>query len=330
MAGMDSTWGSDYFHRNEIFSSMMKETFEDELFAMNFVYMLSDFGSEGSNYKINTIGSMEVAEMQEGVPLQSNNPDAGQYIFNIDQFIGSKSEFTRTFLEEDFQANEVLAQVPGKMNRALNEYIESAIYRLQREQTANDANAINGRMHRLVASGDGTSAPTNALTVQDFAYAKLALDKAKAPQTNRIAIVSPETEFVLNTNINITDISNNPRWEGIIETGLVTSGYRFIRNIYGFDVYTSDYLDVTTADEAALTTYGGGVVADSTGMIANQFFVAGGTDGPFMGAWGRSPAINSWEDPAIETEYHQLSAKFGFGLYRPESLVTILSNNSIA
>ena len=321
MAGIDSSWGSDYFHRNEIFSSMMKETFEDELFAMNFVSMLNDFGSEGSNYKINSIGQMEVSPMHEGVPLQSNNPDAGQYIFNIDEFVGSKSEFTRTFFEEDFQANQVLSAVPQKMNRALNEYLESAIFRLHREQAAGD-NTIHGGKHRFVASGtDGV------LALEDFAYANYALKKANAPMTNRIAIVGPETEFHLNTLSTLVDVSNNAKWEGVIEQGLV-SGNRFVKNIYGWDIYVSNYIDTTTANDSAVTTYAGATVANS-GMKANQFFIAGGMDSPFLGAWGRSPSIDSWEDKAIETEYHQLSAKFGFGLYRPESLLTVLSKADI-
>lgn len=329
MAGIDSSWGKDYFHRNEIFSSMMKDTFEDELFAMNFVQMLNDFGSEGSNYKINSVGQMEVYPMKEGVALPSTNPDAGQYIFNIDEFVGSKYEVTRSALEEDLMINQVLSQIPTKMNRALNEYLESAIFKLHREQKQNDANAINGGLHRFVASGNGTDAPLGSLTVKDFAYANLALNLCSAPDTNRIAIVTPETAFNLETVTNITNISNNAKYEGLIESGMV-AGNRFIRNIFGWDVYVSNYLDETTAEEAALTDYNGGAAPMNTlGMKANQFFVAGGTDTPFMGAWGRNPSVDSWEDKSIETEYHQLSAKFGFGLYRTETLLTILSSTNI-
>jgi len=50
---------------------------------------------------------------------------------------------------------------------------------------------------------------------------------------------------------------------------------------------------------------------------------------PFIGAWRRSPSIKSWRDEDIETEYHQLSARFGLNLYRPESLVTIASSTTL-
>ena len=257
--------------------------------------------------------------------------DTGQFTFNIDEFKGLKTAFTDHFFETDFLAPQVLQRTPDEMARAMDVYLETKIMELANEQTSDDLNTINGAYHRLVGSGDGTTLPTNALTPEDFAYAKYSLKKANVPMTGLIAVVSPETEFHLSTLSNITDISYNPRWEGIIETGLLDmTGIRFIRNIYGFDIYVSEYLDTTAADEANLTTYDGTAVGDSSGYAQNMFFsVADDMVKPFVGAWGRTPQIKSWRDEDIETEFHQLTASFGLGLYRPESLVTILSPASI-
>jgi hypothetical protein len=217
------------------------------------------------------------------------------------------------------------------MKRALDEYMETKILELANEQTLDSDNLINNAMHRFVGGGDGTSFPTNALVIEDFAYAKLALKKAAVPMSGLIAVVSPETEYNLNLTANIVDISNNPMWDGIVTTGMGdATGMRFIRNIYGFDVYVSDYLATNAANEAALTERDGTAVADTAGMVSNIFMSIANDDvKPFIGAMGRTPQMKSWRDEDIETEYHQLTNSFGLGLIRPESMVTVLSSTAV-
>lgn len=330
MAGIDSTWGSTHLQRNEIFSAQMKEMLRDELVAQQYVRFLTDIPSDSirTELKINSIGSLQVDDWAESVSLPNRRMDTGQFTFNIDEFKGLKVAFTDHFFETSFQANEVLSQTPFEMKRAHDEYVETAIMKLGNDQTNNDANLINTAKHRFVGGGDGTSLPTNALTLEDFSYAKFALQKANVPMTGLVCVVGPEQEHIINTLTNIVNVSNNPMWEGLITTGMMDStGMRFIKNIYGFDVYVSNYLDKTTADEAALTTYDDTAVADTTGYQTNMFFsMASDMTKPFVGAWGRNPRMVSWRDEDIETEYHQLTSSFGFGLYRPESLVSVLTN----
>lgn len=332
--GMDSTWGSTHLQRQEIFSTQVKEMFEDQKFARQFVRWINDIpmDSIATTLKISSVGNLTMDQAAESKSLPSRRMDTGQFQFNIDEFPGLKVEFTRTFMEEDFLASQVMAMTPKKMMDAMDAYLETKIFQLHQSQTNNNANSIYGASHRLVASGNGTNEPTNALTVEDFAYAKYALREARAPLTNLIAVVPASTAFQLDLTANITDISYNPRWQGMIETGmLMPTGVQFLRNIYGFDVYVSDFLDATIADEAALTTYDGTAVADTTGYKAALFMSLGQGDAqPFVGAWGRTPRVESWEDTDLETEYHKLTAKFGLGLYRPESLITMLTYDAIA
>ena len=331
---IDSSWGSTHLKRNEIFSAQMKEMFDDQLMAQSWVNWISEIpmDSIGTELKINSIGDLTVDQASESKPLPVRRMDTGQYKFVIDEFVGNKVAFTDTFFEESFQANQVLSKTPVKMKEAFDRYLETAIFQIPREQTQDDANVINTAAHRFVGSGNGTDYPVNSLSLADFSYAKLALKKANAPMSNLIAVVSPEIEHNLNITSNIVDVSNNPRWEGIIETGMLdTTGIRFIRNIYGWDIYVSEFLDQTTANEANLTTYDGTAVADTTGFTSSVFMTVADSDSsPFMGAWGRTPSIKSWRDEDIETEFHQLTSKFGLGLYRPESLVTILTSNDVA
>ena len=333
MPAMDSVWGATHLKRNEVFNDQLKEMFEEELMAQAMVRFINNFG-DGDNWKVSSIGELPIDQVSEGVSLPERRPDTGQFVMNINEFVGVKVPFTDKFLEDDFLAPAAISALPRKMKRAFDEYFESQVLKIHRVQTNNDPNVINTAQHRLVASGDATSTiaePDDTLTLEDFAYARHALQKAKAPLTNLVAIVDPSFEFNTNLTSTIVDISFNPRWEGIIETGIgMPDGVRFLRNIYGFDVFVSDYLDELETAEAALTIYNGSAPAGAgggqVGYKANQFMTLADDDSkPYIGAWRRAPRIDSWRDYDVETEYHQLTARFGLNLWRPESLVTIMS-----
>jgi len=330
MAGIDTTWGSTHLQRNEIFSAQMKDMLRDELIAAQFVRTLSDIPSDSirTELKINSIGTLEVSDWNESVSLPGQRMDTGQFTFNINEFKGVKVPFTDHFFETSFQANEVLSQTPVEMKRAHDEYYETAVMKLANDQTNNASNLINGAKHRFVGGGNGTDLPLNALTLEDFSYARYSLQKANVPMAGMVCVVGPEQEHIINTLTNIVNVSNNPMWEGIITSGIGDmTGTRFLRNIYGFDIYVSNRLANTSADEAALTTYDDSSVIDTTGYQANMFFsMASDMTKPFVGAVGRAPRMVSWRDEDIETEYHQLTTSFGLGLYRPEALITVLTN----
>jgi hypothetical protein len=255
--------------------------------------------------------------------LPDRRPDSGQFVFNINEFVGVKVPFTDVFLEDDFMAPQVLSTLPDRMTRAFEEYVESRIGRLQREQTNDDPNTINGERHRYTANG-----AARQITLNDIAYARHALQKANVPMEGLVAIVDPSFEFNINVGSTVTT-TDNPMWQGIIESGMGT-GLRFIRNIYGFDIYTSNYLDTEDAAEAALTDYLGNTTATVAGDVCNMFFsAAGGVDLPFIGAWRRRPTIKSWRNEDKETEYHQMSARFGLKLFRPENLVVCVSSTTL-
>jgi hypothetical protein len=330
MAGIDSTWGSTHLQRSEIFAAQMKDLLRDELIASQFVRTLTDIPSDSiaTELKINSIGSLSVSDWKESVSMPAQRMDTGQFKFRISEFIGNKVEFTDHFFETSFQANEVLAATPVEMKRALDEYRETKIFELANDQTNNTANLINGAKHRFVGGGDGTALPLNALTLEDFSYARYVLQKANVPMSGLVCVVGPEQEHIINTLTNIVNVSNNPMWEGIVTTGMGDmTGTRFLKNIYGFDIYVSNRLSTTATDEAALTTYNDTAVASTAGYQSNMFFsMASDMSKPFIGATGRPLRMKSWRDEDIETEYHYATESFGFGLYRPESLVVTLTN----
>ncbi len=306
-------------HRKKIFNTTLKEVLRDDLFAEQLVNYIGDF-PDGSNYKINSVGELTIDQMVEGTSLPDRQPDSGQFVFNINEFVGVKTAFTEVFLEEDFMANQVLSTLPDRMTRAFSEYLESRVLELHTVQTNDSQNTINGADHRFVANGS-----SRTITIQDLAYVSYSLKKANVGTNVMIGIVDPSFEF--NTNISSQVVtSDNPQYRGIIESG-IGNGFRFIRNIYGIDIYTSNYVDKVAAAETSLEDYLGNTTASVAGDAANIFFSAQDRQNlPFIGAWRRRPVIKSWSDPDKETEYHQLSARFGLNLYRPENLVTMISS----
>lgn len=333
----DSTWGSTHMQRNEIFRQELKMLQEHPTTAQQWVNWIGDIPGDSirTQLKVNSIGELEIDTWEESKALPERRIETGQFTFNIDQFKGVKVAFTDHMFETSFQANQVLSNAVPKMKRAHDVYMETQFLETIRDgQTANDANDINGGKHRFVASGDGTSAPADSLTLSDFSYVGYALNQAAAPVAGRIAVVDPITAHNLNVKANIVDISDNPMWEGLVTQGhLDSTGLRFVRNIYGIDVYVSHFLPTLAADEAALTTYKDAAPqgADISGYRANYFMVIGGDSSPVIGAMGRNPRLTSWRDEDIETEYHQLTQSYGFGLYRPENAITVFSDtNAIA
>lgn len=320
---IDSSWGSTHFHRNEIFSTMLKDPMRDDIFAQNWVNFIGDF-NDGSNYKINSIGELTIDQMAEGTALPDRRPDSGQFVFNINEFVGTKVGFTDVFFEEDFMANQVLASTPDRMMRALDEYMETATLKLQRKQTANNSNTINNGRHRFTA--DGTN---RVMTVNDLAYVVYVQKKAGVGSNAMIGIVDPAFEFNTNIGSQVTT-SFNPMYEGIITSGIGT-GYRFIRNIMGIDLYTSNYLDALTAAESSLTDYVGNTTAGAVGDVANIFFSAADRMNlPFIGAWRRRPRVQSWKEYDKGIEYHQMDARFGLDLFRPENLTVCISSTTLS
>ena len=212
-----------------------------------------------------------------------------------------------------YYMNQLVSQFVPKQERAIMEDVEAFILNLQSGQTASTANSINGASHRFVASGTN-----EVFTVADFAKARYALKKANVPDTNLVAIVDPSVEYTINTLTNIANVSNNPHWEGIVSSGVAT-GMRFVKNVYGFDVYVSNNLADANEqiDSAGPTTAAG---------KANMFFSAASDVTPFIGAWRQMPKVDSEFNKDKQRDEYVVTARYGAKLYRPENLVCVLSD----
>lgn len=259
---------------------------------------------------------MEVRDYAEGQEVVYTAMETGNFTFSIDKYQTSATYITNKLKQDSFYADRLISGFVPKEARAIAVAMETNLLsKPDSGQVASNSNTINGAKHRYVAGGTN-----QVITIEDFAKAHFALKKANVPMTNLIAIVDPSVEFELATQTNVINFSQpHPMWEDVMMNGLST-GMRFRKNIFGFDVYTSNYLPSgksETIDTVAVTN-----------GVANYFFSAAPGVVPLIGLVRQAPVVESEYNKDWQREEYVTSVRYGFALYRPENMVTVLSDNS--
>jgi hypothetical protein len=311
--------------RSEIWASDLKEIIRDELQGQAYVRWLTEF-PDGTTFTIPSIGDATVRDYAENTPVTYDSMDTGEFQFSITEYVSSGNYITEKARQDAFYAAELEAGFVPKQARAMAEKLETDIFDLAGAgasggQTVSDLNNINGAPHRWVTAG-----ASGAIVVNDFAKALFALKKANMADSNLVAIVDPSVEYTLNTLTNLTNVSNNPKWEGIVTSGLA-SGMRFIRNVYGFDIYTSNYLANAGAARNGAETINGTSV--TTGKCNLFFSAADMRNLPFIGAWRQMPKVDAEYNKDFQREEYVTTARYGLKVYRPENLVVVLTNEAV-
>lgn len=313
MSGM-TTANVSLLTRAEVWSRELKEILRDELMAQTYVRWLQEF-PDGDTFKIPSIGQAYVDDYAEDEAVKYRPLDTGQFTFQITEYLSSGTYVTKKAEQDMFYMNELVSRFVPEQERAIMEHVEEAILGLQSQQTAGATNAINGGKHRYVATGS-----SNVISVADFARANLSLNLANVSANNRVAIVDPSVAYTIETATQLVGINNNPMFEGIVSTGIAT-GMRFVRNVYGFDVYTSQRLATISAE--TLET------VNCAGFKANLLFSADAAVTPFIGAWRQMPEVDTEYNKDFQRTEFVTTARYGVKLYRPENLITVLSNASV-
>jgi hypothetical protein len=296
--------------RSEIWSSQLKDVLYDELMGTKYVNWLSEF-PDGDTFTIPSIGPMQVDNYEEDTAVKYRAMDTGEFNFTIGNYISSGTYITNKMKQDSFYMSQLVSAFVPKQARAIQVDVETSILNLSASQTASNVNAINGADHRFVATGTNET-----IALADFAKARYSLKKANVPDTNLVAIVDPSVEYTLNTLSNLVNVSNNPMWEGIVTSGIAT-GMKFVKNVFGFDVYVSNRLADANETIGAKTTAAG---------KANMFFSAAGDVLPFIGAWRQMPKVDSKYNMDFQRDEYVTTARYGVKLYRPENLVCVLAD----
>ena len=311
MAGW-TTGSNEHLIRSNLWSSELKEILEDELFAQRYVDMITDF-PDGDTLNIPSIGQAVVNDYAEGQAIKYNAMDTGNFTFSITDYKSSATYITNKMKQDSFYMDRLVSSFVPKMSRAISKVMEADVLAIGPDgQTASDTNTINGAYHRYIGSGTNET-----ISVEDFQKARYALQKANVPMTNLVAIVDPSVEHELATLPNLVNISNNPRWEGIVADGIST-GMQFTKNVYGFDVYVSQNLKTSVNETIDGKT--------TTAGVANIFFSATPDVLPFVGAIRQAPTVESEYNKDYQREEYVTTCRYGYKLFRPENLVTVITD----
>ena len=227
--------------------------------------------------------------------------------------------------EDGYLVERLMQERMMESSRAMGEHFETRFLEAANDaQTTNDANSVNGVAHRIVGNG-----ASRQIELEDFAFMKYSFDKAKVPQMGRIAIVDPIVELTLNKLYNASWTVNNPQFSGIITEGF-SQTHKFVTNIFGFDIWTSNLLP-TVGVEGSLTDRDGNTTASVAGDIANIFMcVASDQTKPIMKAWRRKPTAEAWRDHETREDKIQSTGRFGLGAQRIDTLATIITNPTVS
>lgn len=306
-----STASNEHLIRSDLWSTQIKEVLLEDLMGLKYIDML-DF-PDGDTLNIPSIGQAEVNDYEEGQPIRYTAMDTGNFTFTIDKYKSSATFIYEKMKQDSFYMSRLVSSFVPKQSRAIMKSMEVDLLAKGPDgQTASSLNTINGGDHRFVGSGTN-----EVIAPQDFARARYALQKANVPMTNLVAIVDPSVEFELSTQTNLVNISNNKQWEGIVRDGMST-GTQFRMNIYGFDVYVCQNLKQSmseTIDGLSVTT-----------GVANLFFSAAPDVLPFVGSVRQQPKVDSEYNKDFQRDEYVTTARWGFKLFRPENLVTILTD----
>lgn len=321
MSGM-TTGNSSHLIRSELWSSTLKEILTDEMMAQRYVDMLSGF-PDGDTFTIPSIGQLQVDSYEENTAVNYRPMDTGEFQFSITEYLSSGTFITKKNMQDSFYSAQLISKFVPEEERAIMSHYETTVLGTPEDGvSANSNEVIDGQEHRWAANGTGA-----VMTVEDFARARYVLKKANVPDVNLVAIVDPSVEYTMNTLTNLADVSNNPRWEGIVSDGIAT-GMKFVKNIYGFDVYTSNYLKTVT-DSALDNVADTDVDFSSVNGKANLFFSAASTVTPFVGAWRQMPEVDYEYNKDFQRHEYITTARYGVKLYRPENMVRVISKTNV-
>jgi hypothetical protein len=315
MAGFtDAT--NQYLIRSQLWTRQIKELLLDELNAMKFVKIIQDF-PDGYTINIPSIGEAETADFTENQAVKYNAMDTGNFQFSFDQYKYSAHAISEKFKRDSFYQADVIAAFVPRQHRAIMEAVETRIFAMANAgQTAGSTNIINLADHRWVGTGTGQS-----IALPDFARAQYALTKANVPLINLCAVVDPSVAYTLQTQANLVNLlSPMQMWDGVTQEGIMT-GFKFRFNVYGFDIYVSNYLPSIASETISSVSV--------TNGVCNYFFSASpGDTVPWVGGFRQMPTVYSEFNKDLQQEEYLTIAEYGFKLYRPENMVTVITATS--
>lgn len=282
---------------------------------------------DGDELKVPQIGQRIVRDYVEDSDIDFSGVDMSRIQLNVTEYVQDSWYMTDVEKQDSYLSETIWAKQVADSSEAYLQRMEQDVLKTCNQQTLGDLNAINGQPHRWVAQGSKSGTPSatdRALTLQDFIDAKLSFDRARVPAQNRVAIIDPHQEAIINELVQLVASSTEPNFNYNFE-GLVTEGFGqelgFQRNVYGFNVMLSHELP-TVASE----TIDGTAVTDG---VCNVFMSMASADHmPFMGVIRQAYTPEFERNTKRKRDEWSATGRHGFAIQRPETLITILTTRS--
>jgi hypothetical protein len=274
---------------------------------------------DGDSFILPSIGTSVVRTLPEDTEVTFDALDTNDQAFTLDDPVVAATSVSEVLLEDSLWSSDLLSTIPVEHAIAIMERFESDVFGLANDQVAKSTGSpFNGIEHRRAGS-HGTLA--GHIDPADFAYAGYALKKAKIQSQNLIAIVDPSVAYDIETMSNLVNVSNNPRWEGIVSSGM-SKGMRFVKNVYGFDVFESNLLADSTEQIKSGTTFTLG---------KQNIFMSAGREMllPFAVAWRRRASMDRDFDFRRREEQIVTTARWGRKLVRQDNLVVTVTQAEV-
>lgn len=303
---MQITDNTRAFIEAEQYSSFILMNLHDGLLPETFYRNVADFGS-GTTLNIKTVGSVTLQEASEDTPLVYNPIETGTITFTITEYKGDAWYVTDDLREDGTDIERLMAERAAESTRAQQEVFESDFLAVGGRYFRDNAGAlpINGFAHKIVA--DGTN---KAFELEGLIRMRLAFDKANVPGEGRVFICDPVVDATLNSLVTIThDVS--PFGQQILQEGMAR-GQRFVMNLFGWDILTSNRLFVGDFNDGTTSITGG---------VCNLFMcVLDDQTKPIMGAWRRMPKSEGERNKDRARDEFVVRSRYGFGLQRRDTI----------
>lgn len=308
---MQVTSNSQAFIEAEQYSSFILNNLHDGLLPQTFYRNVSDFGS-GTTLHIKTVGSVTIQEAAEDTPLVYNPIESGEVSLQITNYVGDAWYVTDDLREDGSQIEQLMSARSVESTRALQETFESRFLSVcNSAQTNANANTINGFAHRLASAETN-----NVFALKHLIAMRLAFDKANVPDSGRVFICDPVVEATLNGLVTIThDVS--PFGEMILKEGMAR-GQRFVMQLFGWDIITSNRLPTGTFSDGTTSVTGG---------VANIFMcVLDDNTKPIMAAWRRMPKVEGERNKDRARDEFVTRCRWGMGPQRVDTLGVLITS----
>lgn len=310
--------------RQELYASTVQDRLSRWLIGRPLFNNKTGEFPDGDELEITQIGQRVLREYTEGSDVDFTNVDLTRIQLSVTDYVQDAWFMTDKMKQDSHQAAAIWSKQVADSSEAYMQRMEQDVLATSNQQTLSDPNLINGEAHRFVGTGSqsGTPASTDrALSIQDFINAKLAFDRARVPSANRVAIIDPKQEAIINQLVDIQAVTTgsqfNYDFQGLVQEGFGTE-LGFNRNIMGFNIMLSHELPRVGAETVD------GVTVDNG--VANIFMSMASADHmPFMGVIRQEYSPEFDRNASKKRDEWSATGRHGFAIQRPECLAVALT-----